>query len=78
MIYPALYTATKNYTDRHTNVLLLGGSVLYKNALLLKGLGRDNNIKFYDLAHPAHTSLDSFYKYRNLIKQEYKFDFVNL
>jgi len=76
MIYPALYNVKKKYNNINTNVLLLGGSVLYNNASLLNGLGRDKNIKFYNLAHPAHTSLDSLYKYRDLIKQEYKFDFV--
>lgn len=76
MVYPALYTATKNYTKERTNVLLLGGSVLHNNAKMLMSLGRKRGIYFYDLAHPAHTSLDSLYKYRYLVHKGYKFDYI--
>ncbi|UCD89259.1 MAG: hypothetical protein JSW04_12655 [Desulfobacterales bacterium] len=76
MIYPSLYTVTKNYTDRYTNVLLVGGSVLNTNSRTLIAPGKDKGIHFYNLAHPAHTSLDSLYKYQYLTSKKYKFDFV--
>ena len=76
MTYPALYTATKNYTDKHINVLLIGGSVLHNNSRILIDSGKDRGIHFFNLAHPAHTSLDSLYKYQYLTKKKYKFDFV--
>jgi len=73
-IYPELYHQTIYYNENQTNILLLGGSVLgwtYEN------INNDSNGNYYiNVAKPAHTSLDSLYKYRYFIKHGYQFDHV--
>ena len=76
MIYPALYTIKQNYTDECVNILLLGGSVLYRNANNLQNMGRNYALNFYNAAYIAHTTLDSVHKYNYLIKKKLKFDYV--
>ncbi len=76
MIYPALYNLKQNYTDEGVNILLLGGSVLFENSKILKEMGRRHAFNFYNAAYIAHTTLDSLYKYKYLIKNKLKFDYV--
>lgn len=76
MIYPALANAMVHYSPKNTNVLLLGGSVLDWNYPTLKEINKNSSIEFYNMATPAHTSLDSLYKYRYLISKGYHFDYV--
>ena len=76
MIYPALYQIKQNYTDEGVNILLLGGSVLYKNANILQELGYSHSFNFYNAAFIAHTTRDSLHKYQYLDREKLKFDYV--
>jgi len=76
MIYPALYQIKQNYTYEGVNILLLGGSVLYRNAKTLQKLGDSHSFDFYNAAFIAHTSRDSLYKYQYLAREKLKFDYV--
>lgn len=74
IFYPELKTIERNYkNDSSFKVLLLGASVLYKDygnfsedleADLEMKLAR--KVEVYNAAFPAHTTLDSYYKYRLL------------
>lgn len=75
-VYPALHTEMRDYDADATNVLLLGGSVLW-------GVGKNHpddalcrGCRVYNLAQPAHSSLDSLTKYQYLAEQGYRFDYV--
>jgi hypothetical protein len=76
--HPSLSVEMQAYSPDHRNVLLLGGSVLHavakSNALMKTDSGR--NIRFYNLADNAHTSLDSRHKYQYLVERGYRFDDV--
>lgn len=68
-------------TDSTIDVLLLGGSVLHRDysqfeTRLREALAFETRrlVRIHNLARPAHTSLDSVYKYRRLADQ--KFDLV--
>jgi hypothetical protein len=76
MVYPALYTIKKNFVAGDTNVLLLGGSVLYNSFDTLSRGGADCELTFHNAAYIAHTSLDSLYKYKYLSENGYKFDYI--
>jgi hypothetical protein len=76
MIYPALYTIKKNFVAGDTNVLLLGGSVLYRAFETLSKAEAGCPITFHNAAYVAHTSLDSLYKYKYLTENGYRFDYI--
>lgn len=75
-VYPPLYTELQDYTPDATNVLLLGGSVLWGVGLHYEGDALCDGCRIYNLAQPAHSSLDSAVKYRYLIDRGYRFDYV--
>jgi hypothetical protein len=65
LIYPPLYEQLYDYTGDTTNILLLGGPVLYfagRQAALREAFGEDARV--YNFAQTAHSSLDSLTKYR--------------
>jgi len=80
--YPTLKRAvekTPGPNFKRYDILLLGGSVLGDSSLesLLKekiAARQKKEVRIYNLAMPAHTSLDSYYKYKNL--QDKKFDLI--
>lgn len=82
-IYPELNEVIEKSIrkeDEYFDVLLLGASAIASNwgnvqSELKRQIPR-KNIRIHNLATRAHTSLDSFYKYRHLEKQE--FDLVLL
>lgn len=77
LVYPALYHAMKDYSPNTKNVLLLGGSVLswsVGDGSLQRELGPGWRV--YNLAAPAHSSLDSLTKYRYLLDRGYRFDYI--
>jgi len=76
MIYPALFNIKQNYTDKGVNILLLGGSVLFQNSKYFEKMGGRYGFTFYNAAYIAHTTLDSMYKYKYLVKNNLKFDYV--
>jgi hypothetical protein len=77
LIYPPLYEQLYDYTGDTTNILLLGGPVLYfagRQAALREAFGEDARV--YNFAQTAHSSLDSLTKYRYALDRGYRFDYV--
>ena len=77
LVYPPLHEQFHDYSPDGTNVLLLGGSVLYfaghENTL---ETAFDGPARVYNLAQTAHSSYDSLTKYRYALAQGYRFDHV--
>ncbi len=77
LVYPPLHEQLHDYTGDTTNILLLGGSVLYfagQQAALREAFGEDARV--YNFAQTAHSSLDSLTKYRYALDRGYRFDYV--
>jgi hypothetical protein len=86
--YPNLSKISNySYDNTKLNVLVLGGSVVYDDTIPFNKNSRLNLVSFcgfkeldssryniLNLAYPAHTSLDSKYKFRLL--ENYNFDYV--
>ena len=78
-IYPKLHTEFENYTENSTNILFLGGSVLDYSSGQIEEMVENNSsksYKIYDVSRKAHTTLDSYYKYRYLVSKGYDFDYI--
>ena len=73
--YPRLDLAMRDYLPSGRNVLLLGGSVIMR---IPPETWRERvpDTRFYNVAFKAHTSLDSLYKYEQLLREGYRFDLV--
>lgn len=74
-IYPMLHKKFISYSPNDTNVLLLGGSALW----YVGNRERNENFSdkhYFNVAFSGHSSLDSLHKYKYLISQGYKFDYV--
>ncbi len=79
LVYPPLYHAMQDYDPKARNVIVLGGSVMF-------GAGRGGTLeaelgppwRVYNLAQNAQCSLDSLTKYKWLLDQGYRFDYVLL
>ncbi len=83
LFYPEVKRIEQSYEDNDSklSILILGGSVLYKDYGDFKeDFERDleerlnEKVNVYNASFPAHTSLDSYYKYKML--QDKHFDFV--
>lgn len=82
--YPKLAELQRNLSTHDTNcldVLMLGGSVLHNDYgdiehILRERLSRATKscVHIHNLSEPAHTTLDSYYKYKHL--SEHHFDVV--
>ncbi|MEO8563774.1 MAG: hypothetical protein ABI601_16975 [bacterium] len=76
MFYPELQTAldqSPRHHDSSTNVLLLGGSTLHRDFGSIAQALQERlttvtrrRVRVFDMAMPAQTSLDSYYKYKAL------------
>ena len=73
--YPRLDRAMRDYDPSGRNVLLLGGSVIMR---IPPETWRERlpGARFSNVAFKAHTSLDSLYKYEQLLREGYRFDVV--
>jgi hypothetical protein len=83
LFYPEVKSIGQSYEDNDSklSILILGGSVLYKDygdfkENLERGLEERLNekVNVYNASFPAHTSLDSYYKYKML--QDKHFDYI--
>ncbi len=73
--YPRLDHGLRDYAPSGKNVLLLGGSVIMR---IRPETWRERvpEARFHNVAFKAHTSLDSLYKYEQLLREGYRFDVV--